>query len=295
MLWIEFFQVLGRFAYQTSNYVTSLFEKNALSQVEFGAEPKRIEIIPNGINVSDFYQLRGKRRAKRQNNLQRMNVGFLGRIVQIKDVKTLLKSARLVIDELPGAQFLIAGPMDEEKDYAEECLSLTKHLGLENNVQFLGSQKISEFLIELDIMLLTSISEGLPFVILESFAASIPVISTDVGACRELIEGRPNEQPQFGAAGFVVPVGDAEMLANAMIRILTDPHLGDQMGDAGRQRAEALYANTTVVNRYRQLYQLTPKDFTRTGLVAQAHQSAGTAPASATPAATASTQAIVQS
>jgi polysaccharide biosynthesis protein PelF len=274
MLWIEFFQVLGRFAYQTSNYVTSLFEKNAKSQVEFGAEPKRIEIIPNGINVSDpdFYQLRGKRRSKRQTQSNRMNVGFLGRVVQIKDVKTLLKSARLVIDELPDAQFLIAGPMDEEKEYAEECLALTRHLGLEDNVKFLGPQKIMEFLQELDIMLLTSISEGLPFVVLESYAAGIPIVSTDVGACRELIEGRPEENPPHGPAGFVVPVGDAEMLAHAMVRILRDPQLGDQMGEAGRLRAENYYSNTQVVKRYRQLYQLTPKDFTRTGLVAKAHQ-----------------------
>jgi polysaccharide biosynthesis protein PelF len=273
-MWIEFFQVLGRFAYQTSNYVTSLFEKNAKSQVEFGAEPKRIEIIPNGINVSDFYQLRGKRRARRQTNANRMNVGFLGRVVQIKDVKTLLKAARLVVDELPQAQFLIAGPMDEEKEYAQECQNLTQHLSLENNVKFLGSQKISEFLLELDIMLLTSISEGLPFVILESFAAGIPVVSTDVGACRELIEGRPDESPSYGPAGFVVPVGDAEMLASGMIRILTDPQTGDQMGESGRLRAETLYSNTTVVNRYRQLYQLTPKDFTRTGLVSKVNLAA---------------------
>jgi polysaccharide biosynthesis protein PelF len=272
MLWIEFFQVLGRFAYQTSNYVTSLFEKNALSQVEFGAEPKRIEIIPNGINVTDFYQLRGKRRAKRQTSQNRLNVGFLGRVVQIKDVKTLLKSARVVANELPHVQFLIAGPMDEEKEYAEECQNLARHLGLENNVKFLGPQKPAEFLLELDIMLLTSISEGLPFVVLESFAAGIPIVSTDVGACRELIEGRADESPNYGPGGFVVPVGDAEMLGNAMVRILTDPHLGDQMGEAGRLRAENLYSNTTVVNRYRQLYQLTPKDFTRTGLVARAHQ-----------------------
>ncbi len=280
-LWIEFFQVLGRFAYQTSNYVTSLFEKNARSQIEFGAEAKRIEIIPNGINPADFYQLRGKRRAKRQTNTKRMNVGFLGRIVQIKDVKTLLKSARLVVDALPSAQFLLAGPMDEEVDYAEECQALTKHLGLEDNVQFLGSQKIQEFLLELDVMLLTSVSEGLPFVILESFAAGIPVISTDVGACRELIEGRPDENPSLGPAGFVVPVGDAEMLGDAMIRILNDPKIGDQMGESGRLRAEQYYSNTTVVSRYRQLYQLTPKDFSRTGLVAQAHQAPASAPVEA--------------
>jgi polysaccharide biosynthesis protein PelF len=267
LIWIEFFKLLGRFAYQTANYVTSLFENNARTQVDFGADARRIEIIPNGIHVPDFYQLRGKRRATRQLNYGRKNVGFIGRVVPIKDVKTLLKSARLVVNLLPDAQFLIAGPMDEEPDYAEECLTLVKHLGLEEHVKFLGSVQVQDLLVELDLMILTSISEGLPFVVLESYAAGVPIVSTDVGACRELIEGRPDEKPNYGPGGFVVPVGNAEQLADGMIRILTDPQLGDQMGDAGRQRVEAHYASQTVIKRYRQLYQLTPKDFTRTGLV----------------------------
>lgn len=267
LIWIEFFKLLGRFAYQTANYVTSLFQNNARAQSAFGADPRRIEIIPNGIHVADFYQMRGKRKAQRLLHYGRKNVGFLGRVVQIKDVKTLLKCARLVINALPDAQFLIAGPMDEEPSYAAECQTLAHHLGISSQVKFMGPTNAEDFLTELDVMLLTSISEGLPFVVLESFAAGIPIVSTDVGACRELIEGRLNEKPSFGTGGFVVPVGNAEMLADALIRILTDPLLGDQMGDAGRQRAEVHYARDTVVNRYRQLYQLTPGDFKRTGLV----------------------------
>ncbi len=267
LLWIEFFKLLGRFAYETANYVTSLFENNARTQVEFGADPRRIEIIPNGIHVPDFYQLRGKRRAGRQLNYGRKNVGFLGRVVPIKDVKTLIKCARLVVNVHPDVHFLIAGPMDEEPSYAQECQTLAEHLGLTDHVKFMGPQKMEDLLMELDLMLLTSISEGLPFVVLESYAAGIPIVSTDVGACRELIEGRADEKPALGPAGFVVPVGNAEMLADACIRILTDPLLGDQMGDAGRQRVEVHYARDAVVSRYRQLYQLTPKDFTRTGLI----------------------------
>ena len=267
-LWIEFFKLLGRFAYQTANYITSLFENNASTQVQFGADRRRIEIIPNGIHVPDFYQLRGKRRAARQMHASRKNVGFLGRVVQIKDVKTLLKCARLVVNALPDAQFLIAGPLDEEADYAAECMTLTEHLGLTGHVSFLGPQKMENLMAQIDVMLLTSISEGLPFVILESYAAGVPLVSTDVGACRELIEGRPDEHPAYGPGGFVTPVGNAELLADALIRILNDPNLGDQMGEAGRQRVEIHYAHHAVVKRYRELYQLSPKDFTRTGLIA---------------------------
>ncbi len=265
-IWIEFFKLLGRFAYVSANCITSLFEKNARSQVEFGADPRRIEIIPNGIHAPDFYELRGKRRARRYLARGRKHVGFLGRVVQIKDVKTLLKAARLVLNRLPDAQFSIAGPMDEEPDYARECQALAEHLGLGGSVTFTGPKILAEFLLDLDLMLLTSLSEGLPFVILESFASGLPVVSTDVGACRELIEGRPGENPSLGAAGLVTPVGNPEMLADAMVQILTNRALGEQMGEAGRQRVEAGYARRDVVSRYGQLYQLSPKDFQRMGL-----------------------------
>ncbi len=277
-LWIEFFRLLGRFAYHSAHYITSLFEKNARTQVEFGADARRIEIIPNGIHVPDFYQLRGKRRARRQLPAQHFTVGFIGRIVQIKDVKTLLKAARLVVNKLPEARFLLAGPMDEEPDYVQECQTLCEHLRLTKNVQFLGPQRVEELLVELDLMILTSISEGLPFVVLESFAAGVPIVSTDVGACRELIEGRPDESPAHGPGGFVVPVGDAEMLADATVRILTDPRLGDQMGDAGRLRVEQHYSRQHVVKRYRHLYSLSPKDFTKTGLVPLMKMATGAVP-----------------
>jgi glycosyltransferase involved in cell wall biosynthesis len=283
-LWIGFFRLLGRFAYQTSNYITSLFEKNAQTQVEFGADPRRIEIIPNGIQPADFYPIRGRRRAKRQLAGQRRNVGFMGRVVQIKDVKTLLKCARLVIDRLPDVAFLIAGPTDEEPQYAQECRTLARHLNLEEHVSFLGTQKVEEFLPELDVMLLTSLSEGLPFVVLESYAAGVPLVSTDVGACRELIEGRPDENPRLGPAGLVASVGNAEALADALVAILSNPPLAQQMGETGRLRVEQHYSRDKVVQRYRQLYQLSPKDFTRSGLRPQAALASAAAAASSSAA-----------
>lgn len=264
-LWIDFFKLLGRFAYGAANHITSLFEKNAIIQQEFGAEMNKVEIIPNGIHVPDFYQLRGKRRAKKQLTPERRNIGFIGRIVPIKDIKTLLKAARHVCDRMPEAKFLVAGPKDEDPEYAAECDALLEQLSLQQNVTFMGQQNRDDVLPDMDLMLLTSISEGLPFVILEAFAAGIPCVSTDVGACRELIEGRPSEQPNYGPAGLIAPVGNAEQLGDAIVRILADPAVADAMGDAGRARAEAHYSRDAVVRRYRELYQLTPKDFARVG------------------------------
>ena len=258
-VWIAFFELLGRFAYHTAHRITTLFGRNAGFQIEFGAPPDKLEIIPNGVHAPDFSALRAKRRILLTTQPGRQTVGFLGRVVSIKDVKTLLRAARLTVDQLPAAQFLIAGPLDEEPEYASACQDLSRQLGLENHVHFLGPQQRDDLLPGIDVMLLTSLSEGLPFVILEAFAAGIPCVSTDVGSCRELIEGRADEQPACGPAGLIAPVGHAEFLSRALIRLLSDRGLAEKMGEAGRARATRSYARDGVVQRYRELYQMSTR------------------------------------
>jgi polysaccharide biosynthesis protein PelF len=257
-VWIAFFELLGRFAYQTARGITTLFVRNAGFQIELGAPPEKLEIIPNGVHAPDFQRLRESRNLLIAKNPAREVVGFLGRVVSIKDVKTLLRAARLTVDQRPAARFLLAGPLDEEPTYAEACQELSRNLGLENHVSFLGPQQRDDLLPEIDIMLLTSYSEGLPFVILEAFAAGIPCVSTDVGSCRELVEGRANEQPALGPAGLIAPVGKAELIASALIRLLRDRPLATRMGEAGLARTTAHYARDGVVRRYRELYQESP-------------------------------------
>jgi polysaccharide biosynthesis protein PelF len=255
-IWTGFFILLGRFAYQTAGRITTLFQRNAGYQMELGAPMEKLEIIPNGVHAPDFHALHRQRALQQASEPGRQTVGFLGRVVSIKDVKTLLQAARLTVDCLPGARFLIAGPLDEEPAYAAACQDWCGRLGLSGHVCFAGPQERDAVLPAMDVMVLTSLSEGLPFVILEAFAAGIPCVSTDVGSCRELIFGRPGESPACGQAGFTAPVGDARRLASALIRLLQDRPLAARMGEAGRLRTTAFYARDQVVQRYRQLYQI---------------------------------------
>jgi len=249
-LWVEFFKLLGRISYDSADHITSLFGNNKKLQVLYGADPEKIEVIPNGIRPADFEAVVARREANI--DPERRVVGFLGRVVAIKDVKTLLRAARLVVDRCRGAQFLIAGPMDEDEDYAEACVQLAEQLDLDRHVKFVGPRQRDEFLEEIDVMVLTSVSEGLPFVIIESFAAGVPVVSTDVGSCRELIEGKGDG---FGPAGRVTPIGDPQAIAAALLPLLEDSELRRSAGDAGRARVAASYDQEDVVRRYKELYQ----------------------------------------
>jgi glycosyltransferase involved in cell wall biosynthesis len=254
-MWIGFFDVVGRLCYTQSSDIVSLFGKNALAQQHFGADAGRMTIIPNGIRTEAFEPVMLRRVERRIAQPGSQVVGFLGRVVSIKDVKTLLRAAAKVCAVLPAAKFIIGGPPDEEPEYVRECLDLKAQLGLQDRVSFIGPVKRDAFLVEIDVMILSSISEGLPFVIIESLAAGVPVVSTDVGACSELLRGRPDESPALGEAGLIAEIGNSDKLAAHLVRVLTDANLLESLSQAGLQRVKQLYQEHTVQESYRDLYQ----------------------------------------
>ncbi|MGI9239403.1 MAG: GT4 family glycosyltransferase PelF, partial [Verrucomicrobiales bacterium] len=239
-LWMTLFCEQASMAYQSADQITSLFGRNADIQQQFGAPPGKILIIPNGVGSELLSQTPPAPTEKRK-----PTVGFLGRIVQIKDVKTLLRAAAIVIRDLPDVQFLIAGPSDEEPAYYHSCIELVEGLGISGNIHFVGTVEPGEFLSQIDVNVLSSISEGMPFAILEGFALGVPAVSTDVGACRELIEGGDGDK--LGRAGITTQVRDPGQLADAICKILSEPGLQMVMGGIARRRVNDFYLQEDVM------------------------------------------------
>ncbi len=131
-----------------------------------------------------------------------MNVGSILRVVPIKDVLTLIRAFKLVHSAEPDARLMLIGPTDEDEDYYDQCMNLVSILGLDDVVTFTGRINIHDKLHEIDVLTLTSISEGMPLVILEGLASGIPFVATNVGSCRELLEGTTDD---YGPAGLIVP------------------------------------------------------------------------------------------
>lgn len=253
-LWFSFFKALAGISYACADRITSLFENNAEMQRQFGAAADKIKLIPNGIRLSDFDAVCEIRAQRLHAAPSQKNVGFLGRIVKIKDIKTLLRAARLVLDRFPETQFLLAGETTDDPDYFRECTELAAHLGITGNMRFMGPLDRADLLGQSDVMVLTSISEGLPFVIIEAFAAQVPLVATDTGACRELIAGGPAENPRLGPAGLLTPIGDPAGTAAGLIALLDNTLMRQAFGMNGRRRAEAFYRIEQVIARYRELY-----------------------------------------
>lgn len=248
-LWIRFFEALGKMTYDAARPIVSLYEGNRARQIKDGADETRTRVVPNGIDIARFAPLRASRGAFAP------VVGLIGRVVPIKDIKTFIRAMRIVCGELPDAEGWIVGPEDEDKSYAEECRHLVTTLGVDKRVRFLGFQKVEEILPRLALNVLTSISEAQPLVVLEGFAAGVPSVASDVGCCRELIEGAGDEDRALGRAGAVVGIADPDATARAVLALLRDPAAWQAAQRAGIARVERFYTEATMLERYRGIYE----------------------------------------
>lgn len=248
-LWIQFFSGLGRLTYTAADPIISLYEGNRKRQLQDGADPERTRVIPNGVDLERFASLRDKRPPGVPKIL-----GLIGRVVPIKDIKTFILTLRSVCARMPEAEGWIIGPEDEDEGYARECHDLVKSLGLTEKVKFLGFQKVEDILPQLGLMTLTSISEALPLVILEGFASGLPALATDVGSCRELIEGNQPEDRALGCAGAVGAIADPEELATHAVELLRDEERWYAAQAAGIARVEKYYTLGMMEDYYRDVY-----------------------------------------
>ena len=248
-LWIRFFEGLGRLTYDAADPVVSLYEGNRQRQIQDGAQAPRTRVIPNGIDLARFAPLRA-RRAERVP----MVLGLLGRVVPIKDIKTFIRALRGVVNRIPEAEGWIIGPTDEDPAYARECEALVASLGLGERVKFLGFQKPEDILPKLGLMVLTSISEALPLVLLEGFASGLPALATDVGACREVLHGGCAEDRALGSAGAVVHIADPDATARAALALLQDEARWRAAQAAGIARVETFYTQAAMLDAYRRTY-----------------------------------------
>ena len=248
--WVNLFFSLSRTSYNNAEQIYSLFWANKRDQVADGAKADMVKIIPNGIDLSKFLSISLRER----NDGDDFVIGYVGRIAPIKDVKNLIKS----LDYLKrfGVKFkaLIMGPFDEDVDYYEECLELVSGLSLSNDIEFTGRVDVTEKLGLIDVSVISSISEGLPFAILEAGGAGVPFVATDVGACKELIEGNTEEDRSLGRGGYVVPVSSPKELALALKRIALSPERAREMGQNLRARVCRYYDLNNVMEQYRNEY-----------------------------------------
>lgn len=249
-IWINFFEGIGRFCYGAADKVISLFDDARSFQVNFGVDENKTAIVPNGVEVKKLSALL----SKREERVPQV-VALIGRVVQIKDVKTFIKSVKLAVDRIPAMQGWIVGPQDEDPGYAKECRDLVSMLGIEDSCLFLGFRNIYDILPKIGLLTLTSISEAMPLVVLEGFGAGVPAVCTDVGSCRQLIYGGLGEEDlKIGKAGEIVPIANPQVIAGSYAEFLTDGKKWLSAREAAIKRVNKYYSIETMYENYRNMY-----------------------------------------
>ena len=245
-IWIEQFRKMSKLAYDRADLVTSLYEHARELQLELGCPEEKTMVTPNGITVDLFENIPGKQ----EEDEGKINLGAVLRVAPIKDVKTMIQAFGFAKERVPALKLWIMGPWEEEEEYARECFELVESMGLED-VVFTGRINVRDYYGRMDMTILTSISEGQPLTILESFAAHKPVIATDVGNCRGLVLG---ENDDFGDAGIITHIMNVEEIARAIVSMARNEPLRLQMGENGYRRLQAGYRIEYMRDTYRKIY-----------------------------------------
>ena len=226
--------------------MTSLYEHAKELQMELGCPESRIIITPNGIDMERFADLPGKT----DEETEWINIGAVLRVTPIKDVKTMIRAFSYAKEKVPNIKLWIMGPMDEDEVYANECFELVETLKI-TNVYFTGRVDVRQYLGKMDFTILTSISEGMPLTILESYAAKKPVIATDVGNCRGLIYG---ESDDYGMAGILTHIMNVSEIAEAIVKLAESSELRATMGEVGYKRVQKNYRIEQMKATYEEIY-----------------------------------------
>lgn len=240
--WINMFRLFSDCAYSHADVVTALYKRANEIQRELGCDEAKLMVTPNGVHTEKYADV-GK---KKPDGF--VDIGAIVRIAKIKDIKTMIYAFAEVKRSMPDTRLHIMGDVDDE-EYFSECKLLIAQLKLEGII-FTGVVDVAEYMKKLDFIILTSISEGQPLSVLEAFAAGRACVTTDVGCCRELIEGND----ELGSAGICVPPMNKEQLAQAMLELCSEPEKREKMGEIGRERVNRFYTHEISMENYRRLY-----------------------------------------
>lgn len=207
---------------------------------------EKLMVINNGVDVGRFNitaAVRQQLRAEFKISTESVLFGVIGRLKPQKDHNTFLDAAALILREVPSARFLVIGdgPLRAELEQRAAVLGLLPALiftGLRND--------IPQLLAALDVLIFSSLWEGLPVTLLEAMAAVKPVVATAVNG----IAGVAIED----VTALLVNVADPAALSAACVRLARDPGLRLRLGQAGFRRVSEFYSLETMINQISSLY-----------------------------------------
>ena len=230
--------LISKLNFHFADIVSPVCNYNSRWELKWGVDEKKIHTIYNGIDTDKFKKI------EVQKDENRPIVVMVARIDPLKDIETFIRTAELVKEDIPDVLFKLYGPMIDEK-YYQKCQNLVSELGVEKNFLFAGTTSSPELAYnEGDVVMLTSISEAFPFVVIEAMACEKVVISSDVGGTKEVLEGY----------GFVIKPKDYKGFADKVVYILKNLDIAREIGFEARESILNGFTIEDMVDNYGKIY-----------------------------------------
>lgn len=238
---IKLTETVTKLSYYKADKIASVNEFNITWEMMYGADRKKIVVTYNGVDHERFAP-----RPKPEHLKGIPTVVAAARIFELKDVLTMIRSCAVVRKKIPNVQYLVYGDKNAVPEYTRDCEMLILELGLEDNFFLKGYHNQPNLIFsEGDISILTSISEGFPFTVIESMSCGVPVVATDVGGVKEAIDDM---------SGFVCKPRDPEAIGSKVIELLQNDELRQQMSKHARQRVIDHFTLDIFIKSYEDLY-----------------------------------------
>lgn len=220
--------------------------RRALVEIE-GLPAHRVGVIHNGIDLAPFDAVTDSTREEVRRELGLAESDFVivvaARLDPVKDHETSIRAVDRLRHQHPNAKLLVVGDGPER----ERISDLISELDLGGNVLVLGTRNdVPRLIHAADVGLLTSRSEGIPLFLVESLAAGRPVVSTNVGGTGEVVTD--------GHDGFLVPAGNVDAVAAALMKLASMPELRADLGERGRVTARTKFCEHGMISAYANLY-----------------------------------------
>ena len=211
----------------------------------FHLRAPRLTTIPIAVRSADDCEsanARGMLAAAAGISTSHQLVVHIGSFSPEKNHRWLLNSFARVVTQRPGTHLILIGDGSLLKKVKAQITGV-----LDGRVHLLGARTDARVLVAgADVLVLPSLIEGIPGVLLEAGAAAVPVVATDVGGVREVVRD--------GVSGRLIPPGDTDAFVAAVISLLDDPQLRGRLGEAARRYVRDAYSMNSVVGAFERLY-----------------------------------------
>ena len=245
IFWKVFSRNVVRTIYAAADLITPVCQANANWEQILGAPQSKIKVIYNGVDTNKFKPMGVPY------DDQKYTVVCVARVDVFKDIICLVQAIKYAKESIPNIQCLIyGGALDLE--YACRCVDAVKSLHLEDTVKFMGGTKEPQKAYNSgDVIVISSITEGFPFAVIEAMSCGKAVVASDVGGVKEALQD----------CGILVRSRRPHDLAGALVRLAKDPELREKLGKAAAKRATSEFTLLQSVDEFRNQYNSVIRDY----------------------------------